>query len=56
MEGHHAARAQRMDLLDHLREKTRDEESSDQNCALKACRREPAAVLLGRLSASLKGP
>jgi hypothetical protein len=51
---YHAARAQRVDLLDYVRQKSGDEKYQDRQGTLEAKRRHAKAMLLGWLSTSLK--
>src|SRR5437868_4939254 len=44
--GHHAHRAQRLDPLDHLSQKTRDARAPDQECLFDARCREATRLLL----------
>jgi hypothetical protein len=50
---HNAPRAQRVDLLDHIRQEGRDKAGACRKGVLGAERRDAAPVLLARLPASL---
>jgi hypothetical protein len=53
MERHNAARAQRVDLLDHLRQERQYKAAACRKAVLAAQRRDAAALLLAGLSASM---
>ncbi len=50
---YHAARAQRVDLLDYIRQKSGDEKYQDRQGTLEAKRRNAKALLLGWVSTSV---
>ena len=52
MAGHHAARPQRMDLLDRIRQESGDQKQADQLGLREPLGGEAAPLLLARLSAS----
>jgi|ERR1700733_365798 len=54
MAGHYAARTQRVDLLDYLGQKTRNEGAACRESVFRAPRGNAPTVLLGRLPASLQ--
>lgn len=53
MAGHHAARTQRMDLLDRVGQKSRNKNAPDRMGLCQSQRRKAETVLLARLPASL---